>query len=92
MTDSYDSEQRTHIRHSIRTSSLSVLKIGRQEFEVVDYSRNGIRIAGGDQYPIAGWIKGVLCLVGRNPIPIDAIVVRREDGEVGLRLIAPISV
>ena len=92
MTDPYDEEQRTHTRHSIRNSSRPLLKVGRQEFEVVDYSRNGLRIAGGGQYPMAGWIKGVLCLAGRNPIPIDAIVVRREDGEVGLRLIAPIPV
>lgn len=92
MIDPQDSENRTHPRHSGRTSSRPVLKVGRQEFEVMDYSRNGLRIAGGNQYPMSGWIKGVLHLAGRDPIHIDAIVVRREDGEVGLRLIAPIPV
>lgn len=88
-----DNERRKHPRQSCDTSSSRpLLKIDRQEFDVVDYSRNGLRIAVSDQHPMSGWINGVLYLVGHDPIPIDAIVVRRQDGEAGLRLIAPLTI
>jgi len=90
MTHPLENERRRHPRHSYGVSSRPLLKIDRQEFEVVDYSRNGLRIAVSDQHPMAGWIKGVLCLAGHDPIHIDAIVVRRQDGEMGLRLIVPL--
>jgi PilZ domain len=92
MTDSRNTERRTATRNSTDTPPRPTLKVGRQEFDVVDVSRHGLRIAGGNQLPLSGWVKGVLHLVGRNPIPVDAIVIRRQDGEVGLRLIAPIPV
>ncbi|BBO70104.1 hypothetical protein DSCA_40340 [Desulfosarcina alkanivorans] len=92
MTDSRNTERRTGPRTSTGTPQEPILKVGRQAFDVVDYSCSGLRIAGGNRFPLSGWIQGTLCLAGRNPIPIDAIVIRRQDGEVGLRLIVPIAV
>ncbi len=84
--------RRAFQRHSCEHSMRPTLKVGRQEYEVVDYSKNGLRISHNDPFPLSGWVEGVLYIAGREPITIDAIVVRCEDGHVGLHLIAPISV
>lgn len=92
MTRPSATERRKHPRCLFKTLPRSVLKIDRQEFDVLDVSRNGLHIAGGNQYPLSGWVIGILCITGRGPIDIDAIVAWRQDGEMGLRLLDPISV
>lgn len=92
MRDPKEKERRTAQRHLCESPMRPMLKVGQWEYEVLDYSANGIRIAHHDPFPLSGWVEGVLYLAGREPIVIDAIVVRCKDGHVGLRLIVPISV
>ena len=92
MRDPNEKERRADQRHSFEHPMRPTLAVGPRKYEVVDYSKNGIRISHRDPFPLSGWVEGVLCIPGREPIAIDAIVIRCEDGHVGLRLIAPISV
>ena len=92
MIDPDEKERRAVPRNSCVHPERPTLAVGPGKYEVINYSKNGLCISHRDPFPLSGWVEGVLYIPGRQPIPIDAIVIRCEDGNIGLRLITPISV
>jgi len=68
-----------------------MLKIGIQEFEVVDISRNGIRFVNDKDMASKGWINGTVVFPNLETVDIDGIVVRQKDGDMGIHLVGALE-
>jgi len=91
MTEFRGREKRRYARSRCDAGNRPQLVVGNFTFEVLDYSRDGIRILNPDSIHLDGWISGVLVTRRLGQVAVDAIVVRRRGGELGLHLVVPLA-
>jgi hypothetical protein len=84
-------ERRQHPRTVFDSQDRPRLKIGLQEFEVIDISEKGVRFVNDKKVNSTGWINGTIVFSDTKSIDIDGIIVRQESGSLGLHLISPID-
>ena len=84
-------ERRQHPRTRFDSPDRPRLKIGVQEFEVIDISAKGVRFVNDKKVSSKGWINGTIIFSDSKSIDIDGIIVRQESGNLGLHLISPID-
>jgi hypothetical protein len=84
-------EKREHRRMTFAKDRRPLLLIGAQEFEVVDISRKGIRLANDRPVASKGWINGTLKFPDHQSVEIDGIVVRQKDGNMGIHLVSSLD-
>jgi hypothetical protein len=87
-----DSERRQYSRKTYTREQRPCLKIGINEFEVIDISKNGIKFKKDKNMNIEGWVQGTVIFKDSSFVAFDGIVVRNRDGEIGLHLIDPIDI
>jgi hypothetical protein len=93
MQDAYGGlEKREHPRTVFESQDRPRLKIGLQEFEVIDISEKGVRFVNDKKVGSKGWVNGTIVFSDARSIDIDGIIVRQESGNLGLHLISPIEV
>ena len=80
-------EKRKHGRKVFPEDQRPLLKIGIQEFEVVDISKKGIRFVNNQNIASNGWINGTVVFPNHESVDIDGIVVRQKDGDMGIHLV-----
>ena len=85
------SEKRRHARTAFDFSNRPKLKIGLQEFDVIDISERGIGFVDDKEIGASGWVKGTVVFSDRRRVDVDGIIVRRESGHMGLHLLSPIK-
>lgn len=85
-------EKRRHPRTKFYVEERPRLRIGVQEFEIIDISEKGVRFVNDKKVGSQGWVNGTIVFPDARSIDIDGIVVRRESGNMGLHLISPIDV
>jgi hypothetical protein len=91
MTADNREEKRRYPRHEFISGRCPRFQAGGFSFQVLDCSRNGLRILNPDGIHLDGWISGVLVTKEHGEVAVDAIVVRRRDGEIGLHLVVPLA-
>jgi hypothetical protein len=92
MRDAYGGvEKRQHPRTVFGSQERPKLKIGLQEFEVIDISEKGVRFVNDKEVGTKGWVNGTIVFSDSRVVDIDGIVVRQEGGDLGLHLISPID-
>ena len=84
-------EKRKHERKNFQEDQRPLLKIGIQEFEVIDISREGIRFVNDKAMHYKGWVNGEVVFPNLKSVEIDGIVVRQQDGDFGLHLVNAIE-
>ena len=84
-------EKRQHPRTVFESQDRPMLKIGLQEFEVIDISEKGVRFVNDKKVGSKGWVNGTIIFSDSRAIDIDGIIVRQESGNLGLHLISPID-
>jgi hypothetical protein len=84
-------ERRQHPRTVFESQNRPRLKIGLQEFEVIDISEKGVRFVNDKKVNSEGWINGTIVFSDARRVDIDGIIVRQESGNLGLHLISPID-
>ena len=84
-------ERRQYPRTVFDSEDRPRLKIGVQEFEIIDISEKGVRFVNDKKVNSAGWINGTIIFPDSKSIDIDGIIVRQESGNLGLHLISPID-
>ena len=84
-------EKRQHPRTIFAAEERPKLKIGVQEFDVIDISEKGVRFVNDKKVGSQGWVNGTIEFADARSIDIDGIIVRRESGNIGLHLISPID-
>lgn len=84
-------EKRRHPRTQFDAEDRPRLRIGVQEFEVIDISEKGVRFVNDKKIGTQGWVNGTIVFPDERSVDIDGIVVRRESGNMGLHLISPID-
>ncbi len=67
------------------------IRIGIQEFDVIDISERGVRFVNDKKVTQKGWVNGCIVFPGKVSIDVDGVIVRDEDGDMGLHLVAPID-
>ena len=87
-----DSERRLFLRREYKPNERPTLKIGKFDFEVIDISKRGLRFINKNKINLEGWISGTLTFLDNRSIEIDGIIVRKQNNEIGLHLVGPISV
>lgn len=85
-------ERRQCFRKTYTLTESPRLKIGINEFEVIDISEKGIKFQKDKKINVEGWVQGTIMFRDNRYINFDGIVVRNRDGEIGLHLIDPIDV
>ena len=86
------SEKRTYIRIGYRTENRPKLKIGENDFDVVDISESGIRIVNHKKGKLGKRLHGTITLLCGESVAIDGDMVWEKNDEFGLllkRLIPP---
>jgi hypothetical protein len=84
-------DRRKYTRETFPEASQPILQVGPQAFAVVDISASGLRLRKDDGTQLGGWISGRILFGDREPIKIDGIVVRNQDGDLGLHFAAPMA-
>ena len=84
-------EKRKHPRKIYPEDQRPLLKIGIQEFEVVDISKEGIRFINDKTLHSKGWINGTVVFPDLKSVDIDGIVVRQKDGDMGIHLVSALE-
>ena len=84
-------ERREHPRTVYPQAAQPVLQVGPQAYAIVDISASGLRFQHEDAIKIDGWINGRIIFADQEPIKIDGIVVRHQDGDMGLRFATPMA-
>ncbi|WP_410288290.1 PilZ domain-containing protein [Desulfosarcina sp.] len=84
-------EKRHHPRTIFGLRGRPRLKIGLQEFEVIDISEKGVQFVNDKVVGIKGWVNGTLVFSDSRSIDIDGIIVRQDGGNLGLHLISPLE-
>ena len=84
-------ERREYFRKTYTLTERPRLKIGINEFEVIDISEKGIKFNKDKKINVEGWVQGTIMFKNNRCVNIDGIVVRNRDGEIGLHLIDPID-
>ena len=85
-------ERREYLRKTYAPEKRPRLKIGINEFEVIDISEKGIKFQKAKKTTVEGWVQGTIMFKENRCISFDGIVVRNRDGEISLHLIDPINV
>ncbi len=92
MRDAYEGvEKRQYPRTVFDSKDRPKLKIGLQEFEVIDISEKGVRFVNDKKVGTKGWVNGTIVFSDSRSIDIDGIIVRGDSGNLGLHLISPID-
>ena len=84
-------EKREYTRRFFAPDHRPTIRIGPQEFDIIDISERGVRFVNDKKLFQDGWVNGTIVFPDRVPIDVDGVIVREEDGDMGLRLIAPID-
>jgi hypothetical protein len=84
-------EKREHTRRFFTSDDRPTIRIGIQEFDVIDISERGVRFVNDKKVTQKGWVNGCIVFPGKVPIDVDGVIVRDEDGDMGLHLVAPID-
>ena len=84
-------EKRAHPRRQFEPHEQPTIRIGLQEFEVIDISQKGIRFVNDKNILQTGWVNGTINFPGKIPIDIDGVIVREDSGEIGLHLVGPLD-
>ena len=84
-------EKRAHIRRFFAAEHRPTIRIGFQEFDVIDISERGVRFINDKKVTQQGWVNGTIVFPGRGPIDVDGVIVREDNGDMGLHLVAPID-
>ena len=85
-------ERRYYSRREYQSKERPTLKIGKIEFEVIDISERGLSFINNNKINLEGWVNGTLTFADNRSIDIDGIIVRKQNSEIGLHLVGPISV
>jgi len=83
-------EKREHTRRFFLAGQRPTIRIGPQEFDVIDISERGVRFVNDKKITQQGWVKGTTVFTDKVPIDVDGVIVRDEDGDMGLHLVAPL--
>jgi len=84
-------EKRAHNRMVFEPDHRPTIRIGPQEFKVIDISERGLRFVNDKAVAQRGWVNGTLAIPGKPVMDVDGVIVRREDGDMGLHLVAPLD-
>ena len=84
-------EKRQHPRTVFDSENRPKLKIGLQEFDVINISEKGICFVNDKKIDTRGWVNGTIVFSDARAVDVDGIIVRQESGSVGLHLIAPLD-
>ena len=87
----YGLDKRQHPRTVFDVKDRPKLKIGLQEFEVINISEKGICFVNDKQIDTQGWVNGTIVFPDSRAIDVDGIIVRQESGNFGLHLISPLN-
>lgn len=87
-----DLDRRSYSRREFKPGERPTLKIGKIEFEVIDISEGGLKFVNNKKINIEGWVSGTLTFLDNRSIDIDGIIVRKQDGEIGMHLVGPIDI
>ena len=85
------SEKRAYTRTNYPMDHRPTIRIGHQEFDIIDISERGVRFVNDKKITQQGWVNGTIVFPGQVPIDVDGVIVREEDGDMGLHLVAPID-
>jgi len=85
-------ERREYLRKTYTPEKRPRLKIGINEFEVIDISEKGIKFQKDKKINVEGWVQGTIMFKDNRCVGFDGIVVRNRDGEISLHMIDPIDV
>jgi len=84
-------EKRAHSRKNYPLNHRPTIRIGLQEFDVIDISERGVRFINDKKIFQQGWVNGTIVFTDGVPIDVDGVIVRDENGDMGLHLVAPID-
>jgi hypothetical protein len=84
-------EKREYARRFYAPDHRPTIRIGLQEFDVIDISERGVRFVNDKKIIRQGWVNGTIVFTDKVPIHVDGVIVRDEDGHMGLHLVAPID-
>lgn len=84
-------EKRAHTRRFFTADNRPTIRIGPQEFDVIDISERGVRFVNDKKIFQKGWVNGTITMPGRTSIQVDGVIVRQENGDLGLHLVASID-
>ena len=92
MQDKYSGvEKRAHARRFFSPEERPTIRIGLQEFEMIDISEKGVWFVNDKIILQTGWVNGTIMFPGQGPIDIDGVIVREEGGDMGLHLVGAID-
>jgi len=86
-----DIEKRQHKRKEYRDGHRPTLTIRGFAFEVLNISERGLGFLHDEKMNLTGWVTGTLLFENDTTVDIEGIIVRREDGQIGLHLVDSIS-
>ena len=84
-------EKREHPRKFFTPGHRPTIRIGLQEFDIIDISEKGVRFVNDKKIVQQGWVNGTIVFTDGAPVDVDGVIVRNEDGDMGLHLLAPIN-
>jgi hypothetical protein len=83
-------ERRAYFRVNYPSTERPILRIGKNEFEVIDISERGLRFWNNQNIKLPEWARGTIIFHNNNSLNVEGKIVWEYENGIGVKLITSI--